>query len=115
VVHHTDATNAYTHADLNIPQHVKAPDGIKIPADQHLLAIKAIYGTHQGAHVWYLHAKKVIEDCNFKATLSDPCVFTRRINGEPQIITLYVDDFLVCASTTADVKLSSPSFKSSCF
>jgi hypothetical protein len=104
VVHHADATSAYIHADLDIPQHVKAPTGIECDGLWHLIAIRGIYGTHQGAMLWFRHGSSVIISIGFQPTLSDPCVFTRMTNTGLQIITLYVDDFLVCANTTEEVK-----------
>ena len=103
VVHHADATSAYIHADLDIPQHLKAPTGIECDGSWHLLAVRGIYGTHQGALLWFRHGSSVIISIGFQPTLSDPCVFTRMTNTGLQIITLYVDDFLVCANTTEEV------------
>jgi len=103
-VHHADATNAYIHAKLDIPQAMTPPDGVPCDGSWHLKAIMAIYGTHQGAYVWYNKGKEVIESKGFKATLSDPCVFTRLKDGKIEIVTLYVDDFLVCAYCTEAVQ-----------
>ena len=103
-VHHADATNAYIHAKLDIPQAMTPPDGVPCDGSWHINAIMAIYGTHQGAYVWYNKGKEVIESKGFKATLSDPCVFTRLKDGKIEIVTLYVDDFLVCTYGTEAVQ-----------
>ncbi|RQM29847.1 hypothetical protein B5M09_013424 [Aphanomyces astaci] len=54
--------------------------------------------------VQYLYCKDALHDMGFEETNTDPCVFHRRIDDEVQIITMYVDDFLVCASTKTAVE-----------
>ncbi len=51
----------------------------------------------------YQHFKAILEDLNFVATFSDDCVFTRQLNSRLQIITIYVDDVLICASEDEEI------------
>ncbi|KAF0748257.1 hypothetical protein AaE_007411 [Aphanomyces astaci] len=63
----------------------------------------ALYGLKQSALLWYQHFKAILEALDFATTLSDSCVFTRRTDGRLQIVTIYVDEVLVCASNDDEI------------
>ncbi|KAF0703123.1 hypothetical protein AaE_015536 [Aphanomyces astaci] len=98
-----DATIAYIHADSDRMLHMDMPEGFGDDSGRVWAIDKALYGMKQSALMWYLHFKGILEDDGFAATRSDGCVFTRRTNGALQIITIYVDDILVCAETDEEV------------
>ncbi|KAH9110641.1 hypothetical protein AeMF1_014629 [Aphanomyces euteiches] len=98
-----DATNAYIHADADRTLHMAMPDGFDDNSGQVWAIDKALYGMKQSALMWYLHFKEILVMDGFKPTLSDGCVFTKRTNSALQIITIYVDDILVCAETNEEI------------
>ncbi|KAH9081114.1 hypothetical protein Ae201684P_012086 [Aphanomyces euteiches] len=85
-----DATNAYIHAKSDRELYMIPPDGFEAKGKCWRI-LGALYGLKQSAMLWYQHLKTILEDFEFMATSSDSCVFTRRIDGRLQIVTVYVD------------------------
>ncbi|KAH9182937.1 hypothetical protein AeNC1_015087 [Aphanomyces euteiches] len=98
-----DATNAYIHADSDQTLHMAMPDGFDDNSGRVWAIDKALYGMKQSVLMWYLHFKDILVADGFKPTISDGCVFTKRFSGAMQIITIYVDDILVCAAMDAEI------------
>ncbi|KAH9078560.1 hypothetical protein Ae201684P_019642 [Aphanomyces euteiches] len=98
-----DATNAYIHADSDQTLHMAMLDGFDDNSGREWAIDKALYGMKQSALMWYLHFKDILVADGFKPTISDGCVFTKRFSGAMQIITIYVDDILVCAAMDAEI------------
>ena len=57
---------------------------------------KTLYGLKQASHVWYKTLQLFFESLNFQAVQSDPVVFVLK----NVIITVYVDDLLLCRSSS---------------
>ncbi|KAH9151603.1 hypothetical protein AeRB84_005817 [Aphanomyces euteiches] len=98
-----DETNAYIHADSDQTLHMAMLDGFDDNSGREWAIDKALYGMKQSALMWYLHFKDILVADGFKPTISDGCVFTKRFSGAMQIITIYVDDILVCAAMDAEI------------
>ncbi|KAF0730298.1 hypothetical protein Ae201684P_013148 [Aphanomyces euteiches] len=97
-----DATNAYIHAKSDRDLHMTPPDGFE-EGGKSWRILGALYGLKQSALLWYQHFKHILESLQFTTTLSDSCVFTRHVDSRLQIITIYVDDVLVCASSDEEI------------
>ncbi|RQM30661.1 hypothetical protein B5M09_013538, partial [Aphanomyces astaci] len=69
-------------------------------ADSAETCIQATSTLMGSALLWF---KAILEALDFAATLSDICVFTRRADVRLQIVTIYVDDVLVCASNDDEI------------
>jgi hypothetical protein len=66
---------------------------------------KGLYGLIQSARLWYEKLSGDLRDLGFEANKSDECVFNRtEADGSQTTLVLHVDDVLVTAKTTADVK-----------
>jgi hypothetical protein len=66
---------------------------------------KGPYGLIQSARLWYEKLSGDLRDLGFEANKSDECVFNRtEADGSQTTLVLHVDDVLVTAKTTADVK-----------
>ncbi|KAH9118074.1 hypothetical protein AeMF1_008606, partial [Aphanomyces euteiches] len=87
-----DATNAYIHADSDRTLHLAMPDGFDDNSGRVWAIDKALYGMKQSALMWYLHFKDILMADGFKPTIR-----------AMQIITIYVEDILVCAATDAEI------------
>jgi hypothetical protein len=97
-----DATNAYIHAKSDRELYMAPPHGFEANGKAWRI-LGALYGLKQSALLWYEHFKAILEALDFTATASDSCVFTRRMDGRLQIVTIYVDDVLVCASSDEEI------------
>ena len=102
-----DVTGAYLYAKMKKKVVVKFPPHLaKIllkvaPEFREFLApdgsvycdlVGALYGTIEGAKLWYEHMSATLRKLGFKANPMEPCVFTRGSGCEWVIVTLYVDD-----------------------
>ncbi|KAH9098424.1 hypothetical protein Ae201684P_017636 [Aphanomyces euteiches] len=97
-----DATNAYIHAKNDRELYMTLPDGFEANGKSWRI-LGALYGLKQSAMLWYRHLKNILENFGFAATSSDSCVFIRQNEGRLQIVTVYVDDVLVCAATDEEI------------
>ncbi|KAH9148215.1 hypothetical protein LEN26_004562 [Aphanomyces euteiches] len=97
-----DATNAYIHAKNDRELYMTPPDGFEANGKSWRI-LGALYGLKQSAMLWYRHLKNILENFGFAATSSDSCVFIRQNEGRLQIVTVYVDDVLVCAATDDEI------------
>ncbi|CAN0069747.1 unnamed protein product [Sphacelaria rigidula] len=55
---------------------------------------RALYGLRQSPKVWNFTIETELQSIGFKATASDPCVYTRGQQEHDVMITLFVDDIL---------------------
>ena len=83
--------------------YVEAPVGFDTGGPV-LRLIKALYGLKQAGRAWYMHLKMQFVFLGFKPCDTDPCLFWRLVNDHLQLICAYVDDFVVVAKTSSDVK-----------
>jgi hypothetical protein len=91
-----DVPSAFLKADLEEEVYMEMPEGFEKPGIV-LLLKKALYGLKQAPREWYLLIRRFItEELEFKATISDPCLFFRRSKtGKVMLIFLFVDDFQI--------------------
>ena len=68
--------------------------GKKIPL---LLYLKrALYGTKQASRLWQETLKTfLVDECGFKCSTSDPCLYRLSRDGQEILLGVYVDDILV--------------------
>ncbi len=91
-----DFTAAYLHAKLDEPMYLQQPPGLEEGGDQIVWKLnRALYGMKQSEKLWYEELKGTLKNLGYGPTRTDPCVFTRRIPGANDFITVYVDDLLV--------------------
>eukprot|EP00752_Nemacystus_decipiens_P010633 g9470.t1 len=96
-----DVKTAFLQSPIDAPTYVRQPPGYeKMDAQGKPLVMKlkqAVYGLRTASRVWHLTLDKALQDLGFRATKTDPCMYTLQIGGEYCILTIYVDDILVTA------------------
>eukprot|EP00903_Cladosiphon_okamuranus_P017600 g16211.t1 len=94
-----DVKTAFLQSPINAPTYVRQPPGYeKMDAQGKPMVMKlkqAVYGLRTASRVWHLTLDNNLEDLGFKATKTDPCMYTLQIEGEYCILTIYVDDILI--------------------
>jgi hypothetical protein len=99
-----DANSAYIQADQPTELYLQQPEGHHDGTNRVGLALKAIYGLVGSGRAWYDHLKRHLIDIGFAPSAADPCVFIRTHNElGPEILCVYVDDFLAVAKTKEQV------------
>ncbi|KAJ9507667.1 hypothetical protein QJQ45_019158 [Haematococcus lacustris] len=57
---------------------------------------KALYGLRQAPRAWHARLKQVLEGMGFRASESDPALFTMQRQAGMVYLLVYVDDCLIC-------------------
>lgn len=77
-VHSFDITSAYLHSDIDSTVYFSIPTGYMCDAkkkNQVLMALKALYGTKQGARCWWKHIHDILQNIGFVASQYDQSVY----------------------------------------
>ena len=99
-----DVSGAFLNATMDHRVLIKPPALFPMKNPKNVLLLrKAQYGCKQSARLWYLTIKKRLESAGLRPCSSDPCVFFRRTNGKLAIVSIHVDDGIVCADTRKEV------------
>jgi hypothetical protein len=100
---HIDISNAFCQADIDgVDIYVQPPRGFEhlCSAGQGLKLLKALYGTKQASYLWQQTLSKWLVENGFTRLETDPCVFTKTVNGKQIIVGCYVDDLVVLHDAT---------------
>lgn len=103
-----DVETAYLYGTLQIPNYMKTPPGFQIrdkdgtPMVCKLL--KSLYGLHQSGREWYECITGFLRNLKFEPLQSDTCILTRGSGGDKVILSLYVDDVVTIAKTSAQIE-----------
>ena len=102
-LHQVDFSTAYINADLQEEIYMYPPAGLNVPNGKVLRLLKSIYGLKQSGLNWYKCCTNYLLDCGFTRLVSDPCIFTKSINGRPIILAVYVDDIIIAGKSRTDI------------
>ncbi|KAF0703216.1 hypothetical protein AaE_015489 [Aphanomyces astaci] len=103
VIVQADADTAFVQAkmDEGVLLYVDQPPGHGDGTNRVMLLIKALYGLKQAALAWFEHCRKILLSISFHPSAYDPCLYLRESEGSLEMLSTYVDDFLVMTKTTA--------------
>lgn len=93
-----DIPTAFLNANVDEEVFMEVPDGYRQGRETKVLQLKkALYGLKQAPRNWNLLIDGFIrKEMDFKATVSDPCLYFRRSrSGRLMMLFLFVDDFKV--------------------
>lgn len=93
-----DVPTAFLNAELDEEVYMELPDGYRDGKEGFVCKLnKALYGLKQSPRQWYLLVSKFMtEELDFKASVSDPCLFHKRSStGRKILLFMFVDDFKV--------------------
>ncbi|KAK1647292.1 hypothetical protein QYE76_065097 [Lolium multiflorum] len=98
-----DVKSAFLNGPLHEEVYVKQPPGFEdLNFPNHVYKLdKALYGHKQAPRAWYEHLKELLVDRGFDVGLTDPTLFTKRVNGELFVCQLYVDDIIFGSTNKA--------------
>ena len=93
-----DIKSAYLEADLDIPQYMKPPAGVKPPRPgQVMKLLKSLYGLRNSGRNWHDKFRADLLAWGFEACNADTCLFQRRSKRDGTImrVLLFVDDMAI--------------------
>lgn len=101
-VHSFDITSAYLHSDIDSHVFFSIPTGYMCELRKKkkvLEALKALYGTKQGARCWWKHIDAILVGMGFNSSQYDQLLYVYRRAHESCIIWLHSDDAGVTGSS----------------
>ena len=99
-VHQMDVDTAFLNADLEEEVYIRAPEGYTLPTGCNCIRLqKALYGLKQAPRAWNKNINETLHRLNFRKLQSEPCLYLHHQDNDICIISLYVDDLVIAAST----------------
>jgi hypothetical protein len=98
-VQQMDVKGAYLNGKLQEHVYMRQPDGYSDGTDRVCQLVKTLYGLKQAGREWNRELDNRLKTIGFKSLTSDPCVYTRCLEGDTHIITVWVDDLLLFTQT----------------
>ena len=99
-VHQMDVETAFLNADLEEEVYIRIPEGLEVPQGVNCLRLrKALYGLKQAPRAWNKDINTKLHSMGFTQLLSEPCLYVYFRDTDICIISLYVDDLVIAASS----------------
>jgi len=94
-----DIKGAYLNGTLKEHVYMQQPEGFTDGTGQVCLLIKTLYSLKQAGCEWNIELDMKLKRRGYACLRSDPCAYILRIGEEFAIITVWVDDLLLFATT----------------
>jgi len=109
IVHQMDVKTAFLNGDLEEEIYMVQLEGCIFPGQENKVCklVKSLYGLKQVPKQWYEKFNDVLLSNEFFSIGVDKCVYTKTVDGEFIIISLYVDDmpiFGMCIDVVNETK-----------
>jgi len=98
-IHQMDIKGAYLNGILKEKVYMKQPEGYDDGTGRICLLIKTLYGLKQAGREWNHEFDSKVRKRGYARLQSDPCVYIWHIGEDFAIITIWVDDLLIFATT----------------
>ncbi|KAJ9520488.1 hypothetical protein QJQ45_000244 [Haematococcus lacustris] len=98
-VHQVDVDATFLNGQLEPNEiiYVQQPEGFVEGSYNTVCKLqKALYGLRQAPRAWHARLKQVLEGMGFRASESDPALFTMQRQAGMVYLLVYVDDCLIC-------------------
>ena len=94
-----DIKGAYLNGILKEKVYMRQPEGYDDESGRICLLIKTLYGLKQSGREWNKELDTKLRNFGFQPLQSDPCAYVRRNGEHLEIITVWVDDLLLFATS----------------
>ena len=94
-----DIKGAYLNGKLKERVYMRQPEGFGDGTGRVCLLIKTLYGLKQAGREWNKELDSKLRKKGYSRLRSDPCVYVWRVDDDFVIITVWVDDLLLFATT----------------
>jgi hypothetical protein len=99
VICQMDVKGAYLNGMLKETVYMRQPTGYEDNTGCTCQLIKMLYGLKQSGCEWNKELDNKLKKHDFNQLRSDPCTYIRHKGDDSEIITIWVDDFLLFATT----------------
>jgi len=100
-MHQMDVKGAYLNGMLKECVYMKQPEGFDNGTGRICQLIKTLYGLKQAGREWNIEFNSKLTKRGYKRLFSNSCVYIWRVGDDFSIITVWVDDILILATTIA--------------
>jgi reverse transcriptase-like protein len=104
ILQQMDVKGAYLNGTLKEKVYMRQPEGFEDGTDRVCLLEKTLYGLKQSGREWNIELDNKRRKHGYTRLRSDPCAYVRRHGGELAIITVWVDDLLLFATSETTMK-----------
>jgi Reverse transcriptase (RNA-dependent DNA polymerase) len=94
-----DIKGAYLNGTLKETIYMRQPEGCEDGTGRVCRLVKPLYGLKQAGREWNNELDDKLKVHEYQRLFSDPCAYIRRVNGDLGILTVWVDDSLLFASS----------------
>jgi Reverse transcriptase (RNA-dependent DNA polymerase) len=98
-IHQLDVKGAYLNGTLKEEVYMQQPEGYGDGTSHVCKLIKSLYGLKQAGREWNLELDCKLRKRKYMRLRSDPCVYIYHTDDDFVIITVWVDDMLLFATT----------------
>jgi transposase InsO family protein len=106
-----DIKGAYLNGVLEEELYMHQPDGFNDGSGRICKLKLALYGLKQAGRVWNKKLHDTLSKLDFTRTDADPCVYTKIINGFSTVLTVWVDDLIICGDAPQEIDATVKSLK----
>ncbi|MFO0359371.1 MAG: reverse transcriptase domain-containing protein, partial [Flavobacteriales bacterium] len=101
-LHQMDVDTAFLYGELKEDIYLTQPEGFEDPQHPDYVCYlnKSLYGLKQAPRVWNETLDAYLLQIGFTCSTADPCIYIRRNGVEFIILSVYVDDLLICSTST---------------
>jgi hypothetical protein len=105
-LHQMDVHSAYLYGELKEEIYMRQPEGFVSPGQESLVCHlqKSLYGLKQAGRTWNQRIDFELKAKGFTSIVADPCVYAYRRGSTIVIISLYVDDLLLCSDSLTQLE-----------
>lgn len=100
VMRQLDVKTAYLHGTLEETVYMEPPAGSTCTDGKVCRLNKALYGLKQSGRTWYLTLDNILRQQGYKRLEADRCVYVLQRGTGKVILSVYVDDMLLLATST---------------
>jgi len=94
-----DVKGAYLNGNLKEEIFMMQPEGYSDGSNKACQLLKTLYGLKQSGREWNIELNIKLEECGYKRIHSDPCVYMLKTLDGMILITVWVDDLLIFATS----------------
>ena len=100
-VHQMDVKTAFLNPEISNELYMEVPEGLTVPMENNYVCKlrKTIYGLRQSSREWNELLNEYLLEFGLQRSQSDPCLYFSFAGSITLIVTVYVDDLLVWATT----------------
>jgi hypothetical protein len=101
-----DIETAFLNGECKEDVYVEQPQGLVKPGKEKLVCklVKSLYGLKQAPRAWHKALTDFLVSIGFTKLFCESCIYVRVVNGEKQIIAIYVDDLLLVTKSVEKMK-----------